>query len=361
MVSKNIILLVGNGFDIAHQMKSKFSDFATYYLNQVLVPELVNCITNRQTSHPYFKRNFLKNMAKKGGGVIRREDPYDMMWSLAHGEHIQELITYLNQNYNVPSLFLSNSLLAKLYFSTDKNWFDIENLYFRELIPLKNSALEKQSSFDPKNLLKLNLDFEEIKLAVGDYLKGLPITNNQDIEAFFYSHLSEVKSVYVVNFNYTSTVLQYFSDSANVTVNHIHGSLENNNIVFGYGNDQNNDYQEMKNSEIDGFLQYFKTFDYLNDINYNRVYSEALDSLEQYEVYVIGHSLGMTDKTLLSEILNSDKCKKIHLFKRKDLQNEPITLKEKFRNSTYSASRILTNEKILRQKIINFKDSRFFP
>ena len=43
----------------------------------------------------------------------------------------------------------------------------------------------------------------------------------------------------------------------------------------------------------------------------------------------LGHSLGLTDKALLSEILNSEKCKKIRFFKRTDIKrsSKPYTIK----------------------------------
>ena len=110
--------------------------------------------------------------------------------------------------------------------------------------------------------------------------------------------------------------------------------MKSGKIVFGYGNDQNNDYQEIKNLRVDQFLRYFKTFDYLNNSNYDKVYSEAVDKFPSYEVYVLGHSLGLTDKTLLSEILNSDKCKSIHFFKRTDLKDHPSLIQSNYRELT---------------------------
>ena len=119
--------------------------------------------------------------------------------------------------------------------------------------------------------------------------------------------------------------------------------------------------QEMKDLEIEDFLHFFKTFDYLDDINYDRIYDEALNKYDEYEVYIIGHSLGMTDKTLISEILNSEKCKKIYLFKRGDLKDDLKKVKSEFRLLNYAASRILTDEKELRRKVVNYTSSNFFP
>jgi len=361
MKVKNKIFLIGNGFDIAHTFKTKFSDFAEHFIDNKIIPELTNAIKNGQSNHSLFNYDFLNIMAKKGGGVIQEDNYEDMIWYYSHGNKIDDLKKYLRANYNTLNSILTNSLLAKLYSNTDRNWFDIENAYFRELITYKNKALRNPNKFNIKNLENLNSEFALIKNAVKEYLNNLEIETDEKIGDFLNYQFRDIQSAYVINFNYTSTVKQYITNSEKITVNHVHGSLKEDYIIFGYGNDQNTDYQEIKDLEIDEFLRHFKTFDYLNNRNYYLIQSQALEKYDEYEVFVLGHSLGLTDKTLLSEILNSDKCKKIHFFKRKDLKDEPEKVKETFREMTYSASRIVTNEKLLRKKVVNFEQSEFSP
>ncbi|MGM1057527.1 MAG: AbiH family protein [Bacteroidota bacterium] len=361
MTLKNKIFLIGNGFDIAHNFKTKFSDFANYFLDNELIPELTKAIKNRHRSHSFFNSDLLNKMAQSAGGVLREDNYEDKLWHYSHGNHIDHLRKYLRENYKTLNSILNNSLLAKLYSSTDKNWFDIENAYFKELVIFKNQALKQPNNFDITKLQKLNNEFSLIKGAVKDYLNTLEIQTDEAIGHFLNHHFKDVQNAYVVNFNYTSTVKQYIENSEKVTVNHIHGSLQEDYIIFGYGNDQNTDYQEIKDLGIDEFLRHFKTFDYLNNKKYNLIQSQALEKYQDFEVFVLGHSLGLTDKTLLSEILNSDKCRKIHFFKRKDLENESYQVKHSYRELTYAASRIITNENLLRKKIVNFEQSTFFP
>lgn len=362
MSTKNKIFIIGNGFDLAHGFKTKFSDFADYYMNYKIIPNLQDLIKNRKGYHPFFKEKFSKAMSAMGGAV-NLNNPNEAIWFYVNRNQLDNLEKYLCQNYHILSSILSNELIGRLYAGEDKNWFDIENSYFRELIPLKEEALEYPGQFGTEELHKLNSDFEDIKANVIEYLNTIDIKTNSEIKDFLKRELNNSLNNYVINFNYTSTVRMYLEDMENskkTIINHIHGSLEDNNIIFGYGNDENTDYQEMKNLEIDDFLTFFKTFDYMNHSNYDRVYSEALDKYEDYEVLVLGHSLGLTDKTLLSEILNSDKCKKISVFKRGDLKNNSEDLKYAYRELIYSASRIMTNEKTLRKKIVNYENSTFF-
>lgn len=126
MTSKNKIFLIGNGFDIAHRFKTKFSDFADHFIEDKITPQLIHAIKNRYLSDPFFNDSFLTTMAHKGGGVIRKESFQDLIWHYSYGNRIDELKKYLSSHYAVLESILTNSLLAKLYSGTDKNWFDIE-------------------------------------------------------------------------------------------------------------------------------------------------------------------------------------------------------------------------------------------
>lgn len=360
MTHKNKIFLIGNGFDIAHKFKTKFSDFADYYLDNVIIPTLIDCVKNYQKEHPLFNTNYLQTIARNYNAIYSDKSE-DILRDFARRNEITGMRNYIVSDYSVLNKLLKNSLFSKLYCGTEKNWFDIENKYFSELIPLKNKALKYPNNSNVPGLNQLNEEFQEIKVSVENYLNTIDIETDEEIEEFLNRYLKDSLSSYIINFNYTSTVKRYVTNSENFTVNHIHGSLEQKNIIFGYGNDQNDHYQEMKNLEIEEFLHFFKTFDYLQDINYDKIYSEALSKYDEYEVYVVGHSLGMTDKTLISEILNSEKCKKIYLFKRGDLKDNSQKVRREFRLLNYAASRILTDEKDLRRKLVNFKNSSFFP
>ncbi|WP_417888210.1 AbiH family protein [Zunongwangia sp.] len=364
MQSKNIIVLIGNGFDIANGFKTKFSDFADNYIEYKIIPELEDVIIKKNNENTFFRRPFVKAMISKRS-AYNYENVEDALWLYTKNGNSEDLKQYICENYQILGNILQNSLLGKLYSSTDKNWFDIENKYFKELVEIKNQAIKhktKQFNYGPLRII--NKEFSEIKKEVLEYLRKIEISIDTKILQFFIKYFHNVRNVYFINFNYTSTLKLYTDKvtfNGNYKINHIHGDLDSGKIVFGYGNDQNDDYREIKMLEEDEFLRYFKTFDYLNNSNYDKVSSEAIDKFSNYEVYILGHSLGATDKTLLSEILNSEKCKKIRFFKRTDLVKHPSLIQSNFRELTYAASRVLTNERELRRKIVNFEDSVSFP
>ncbi|NJB84221.1 AbiH family protein [Wenyingzhuangia aestuarii] len=366
--SKNRIIIVGNGLDISHKHLTKYSDYAEHLITQKIAKKLIDVIRNQDYhNNQLFNSIALKNFQLKTPISPNKKNYYDIIYFLSIENKLKELSIFLSKYSENLDKLINNNFLINLYKSSHTNWFDIENAYFRELVSLKNSyknpSIKKQVII--KRVEKLNLEFDYIKNELLQYLKSIKIIKNQDFTSFFYKYIEDksIENIYIINFNYTNTINQYFERfklEKNIIINNIHGSLETGKIIFGYGNDQNQDYKEIKDLEENEFLKNFKTFEYLSNGNYQKVYENMLDIYADYEVDIIGHSLSLCDKTLLQEIFDSEKCKKINLFKRLDCQNEKQQ-KILFNELLYSASRIISNEKTMRKKIKNFEDSITFP
>ncbi|MEP2937560.1 MAG: AbiH family protein [Gilvibacter sp.] len=359
--SKNVILIIGNGFDLAHNYKTSYNDFANYIIENILTPAIINSNIHKYEGgliREHFIKNLNDNMTNNSGNEL--------------GSFVNRIIFYkvrkldsgisdtLKEFSSEIKKIISNAFLGKLFNDQYENWFDIENAYFSELVSIE----EKYTTLRQKKVVikTLNSDLEEIKSILINYLRSIETERNDLINTFFRSEwFDNLEYAYVLNFNYTNSIENYFQPSKHVKINYIHGNLDSHNIVFGYGNDQHSKYGIIKETGIDEYLKYFKTFQYLNDKKYNEIYDLALQHFEDYDVLIIGHSLGQTDKTLLKEILDNDKCQRIHIFKRSDLNDNSIGLKEEFNKLIFSISRIIDNEKDLRVKVLNFEDSQFFP
>ncbi|UTX50913.1 hypothetical protein KIK00_11910 [Chryseobacterium sp. MA9] len=78
---------------------------------------------------------------------------------------------------------------------------------------------------------------------------------------------------------------------------------------------------------------------------------------DEFEVYIMGHSCGMSDKIMLSSIFNNPNCKKIKAliydksFGSKDLTIDTTDYIEK----TYQIGRLFKNKGDLRKKLIPFE------
>lgn len=126
---------------------------------------------------------------------------------------------------------------------------------------------------------------------------------------------------------------------------HIHGKLNNekNPIIFGYGDENSADYQELEDSLNDDLLVNFKTFQYLRTENYNQVLG-LLNTTNDITVQIIGHSCGLCDKALLRKIFQHENVKRIQAVYHGDDSN--------YFSKLYSISRIFDDNTLMREKII---------
>ena len=87
---------------------------------------------------------------------------------------------------------------------------------------------------------------------------------------------------------------------------------EKNPIIFGYGDEIDSYYQKIENVNNNEYLKNFKSFGYLITLNYQQ-FSSFLDN-DSFEVYILGHSCGLSDRTMLNKIVEHDNCIKIKIF-----------------------------------------------
>lgn len=127
-------------------------------------------------------------------------------------------------------------------------------------------------------------------------------------------------SVMLLTFNYTKTVDLYLpNDRNNVEINHIHGELTNpDSIIFGYGDDTDEDYARIEKLNNNAYMNNIKAFNYLGSANYRRML-EFIESAP-YQIYVMGHSCGISDRTLLNTLFEHDNCISIkpYYYQKKD-------------------------------------------
>ena len=120
--------------------------------------------------------------------------------------------------------------------------------------------------------------------------------------------------------------------------------------MFGYGNDSDFRYNDLIQLNENRFLRNLKRQQY-NLANQYEQLKKLLTRGDGIEIYSIGHSLGLTDKTLLKEILEHPDVVGIKLFYYKD--------REGFRNLNDNIRRILNN--LAFNKIISFPNSSIIP
>lgn len=143
---------------------------------------------------------------------------------------------------------------------------------------------------------------------VGQHINN--ITNRCNIPDYYL--LPE--DIMLLNFNYTNTADLYISNSASFSVNHIHGELnnENNPVIFGYGDELDDDYREIAKLNDNDYLRNIKSIRYLETDNYRKLL-KFINSAP-FQIYVMGHSCGNSDRTLLNTLFEHPNCVSIKPF-----------------------------------------------
>lgn len=149
----NRIILIGNGFDLAHGLKSKYTDFINY-LWKTEVDKLNQClVTNgeRRYAGDYF------NLSLTNSKIVYKKIDYTDFKSFFDTIHMS--------NYNFTR---KNNFLFKISDKSVENWVDIEFEYFLELMHI----IKKTTN--PANTIKtLNIEFCAIKVELEKYLKSI--------------------------------------------------------------------------------------------------------------------------------------------------------------------------------------------
>ena len=117
-----------------------------------------------------------------------------------------------------------------------------------------------------------------------------------------------------LNFNYTRIADLYISKNSDFKITHIHGELDNdkNPIIFGYGDEMDEDYKMISNLNDNSYLKNIKSIRYLETDNYRRLL-QFIDSAP-YQIYIMGHSCGNSDRTLLNTLFEHKNCVSIKPF-----------------------------------------------
>jgi hypothetical protein len=123
----------------------------------------------------------------------------------------------------------------------------------------------------------------------------------------------------ILNFNYTKTAenLYLSNEEKNYKVINIHGELNStqNPIIFGYGDELDDDYKKIEKLQDNDFLENIKSIQYHKTRNYRELLT-FIES-EPYQVFVMGHSCGNSDRTLLNTLFEHENCISLKVFYRK--------------------------------------------
>lgn len=387
----NRIIIIGNGFDLAHGLPTSYKNFINWYMDE-WVQKLRSCHQRRESDELCEYRSMIGNWYN-----ILLEN-YNIITKQPDGK---SLISLIKRNANFQ--YTQSRFLEAITRCIEKNnWVDIEKEYYdllskdfessdnenitklnKELKCLKNNLIAylkevetklinesivkdniKEKILEPINPRDISIkaqdrfnifkhtrfahynDFQwELLLNKYNYEKPhklLGILDKRNSKEFYLPD-----SILLLNFNYTKTADLYLPKEDIFKVNHIHGKLSNpQSIIFGYGDELDDNYKKLLKDNNNEYLKNIKSINYLNYTNYR----ELLSYIESapYQIYIMGHSCGLSDKTLLNTLFEHKNCVSIKPFYYINEEG-----RDNYTDIVQNISRNFTDMKLMRDRVVN--------
>jgi len=429
-IQMNRLIIVGNGFDLAHGLPTGYCDFIDWYWNCVISSfedlqgelyedDLIEIKLRFKRSSEKVSKVDFKNVQK-----LSQLESFVRSYSEAFNPEFGE------QNYDRCYLKFHNSFFESICNKRSiQNWVDIENEYFKLL---KDCLKEEGSN---SKVTKLNQEFTKVKNLLEKYLndkitekfdfnkvneqyqkilklllvKPLNLKDNlshpylREFQIGEFEFLMNLDKTIVesnrlmnlqsdidngkinqlnliLNFNYTQTIDKYVSAAIDrsgqnryTAFGHtqqvqIHGRLKDseNQINFGFGDEMDDHYKLIENKDDNEYLKNIKSFQYLQNSNYR----EMLDFIdgEKFQVYIMGHSCGLSDRILLNKIFEHHNCRSIKVFYHQFDEPKADGRTDNYTEIVQNISRHFNKKEMMREKIVNKslcqplpQDIRFAP
>jgi hypothetical protein len=357
----NRLIIIGNGFDLAHGIKTSYKDFVLDYL--------ANSI-NSFYKHGHFEDKLMIIKFKPESGYTRF---YSIPIQVTVQNAMDSFMDLKKKNYvslTIKSLLLKNTM-DKI---NSMNWVDLETEYFDLLLATKHGHKD-YNLLEAIQLVNNQLDFLKNKLV--EYLEQQQrefsnvFEKKSLVDCFtetIYPHeivtvmLEEKQlpnNLYFLNFNYTNTFENYMNECKKVIpsdFNYIHGNLfgGHGKPIFGFGDELDKRYLEFEDEKNNELFKHIKSFEYLKTKNYSLL-TRFVES-EDFQVHIYGHSCGLSDRTMLNQIFEHENCKSIKIFYHKIDED-----KNDYTEKTYEMSRHFKDKGMMRKKVISFDRSSEMP
>lgn len=410
----NRLVLIGNGFDLAHGLKTSYADFINWYwdrrmhlfantysseskddlcsFNVKFGEERRELWSTIAFSHNYFNSAFGKVYIGKDiiSSIIADKDNFETTFSPLFERIIKGLESKtwggIEQDYYD---------LLKVYAFRDPNVIPAEppikalNQQLRYIQELLVEYLMEVSETQPEKIRSIEeaiyapLKEEDISVAEKNHFKEhksyweFHEERNNELYAIVRKYgYNEIqcegdircwredqpngttvypfefllpKEIMLLNFNYTNTASQYRKTRDSFEEVHIHGEIGNPpSVIFGYGDELDDNFKELKAHKNNACLSHVKSIRYMEAPNYRQMLS-FIES-EPFQVLIMGHSCGNSDRTLLNTIFEHPNCVSIKPYYY-------VTNKEKGTDNyielVQHISRNFNDMKLMRDRVVN--------
>ena len=369
----NRLVLIGNGFDMAHGLKTSYMDFINWYWDRRIDAFVGNI--SRVSEDSLCKLTIKDKSDISCWNVFAFNNSY-FRGIRDNGKFSSyDVIKELQNNPNAFSVEFSPFFRTIMQSIKNKGWVDIENDYYQLLKGTQKAdcgysvkELNEQLAFLQEKLIEYlgtigtNQTIKDIHDAIIDFFDpsdfstegkkrameniGLDIKSFEEVE-YNYEERNKLipERIMLLSFNYTATVKMY--GNFNHDFNYIHGDLKHpENIIFGYGDELDKDYQAILDMNDNELLKHVKSVKYLETRNYHDMLEFLMSA--PFQVFIMGHSCGNSDRTLLNTVFEHENCISIKPFYHKWPNG-----RDNYLDIVQNISRNFTNMRLFRDRVVN--------
>ena len=319
------ILIIGNGFDIAHGLKTSYKDFLDFCVerNSKRIVGLVN-----------YGTTFIDNIWLKH--FLLRQDELGKTW-IDLEEEIFKVIGELSSNakfhpitnpdFMFPAEFVIRKGVVDFKFSNIAEFITPSSYYY----PTNNNGYTEVETRDFSSIHYFVKDFDSLVRLIYDKLREFTkefekyLIENvnaclQSQVASGYKLTLKTSRLYVLSFNYTNTCESLYQYNCNtlakdlkIETTYVHGkasSSGDSNLVLGT--------KSFSNKNIPLCFNVFKKHNQRHKYNTIEPYQELLKQIKfpgaNPVFHIIGHSLDETDHKILRHILTANKNATIKIY-----------------------------------------------
>lgn len=302
--------MLGNGFDLYHNLLTHYDDFMTIgeylsgkvsnydYSDKISIYSELDDLDNKIIKN----KLFIYEDAYKNIKIDKREY-IDFCYKLYTNCWFKYFLAIKNRNGWVA---LENQVEEVLMKFRQDDFSDADS--FLEMLKIKNNYSNTMLKYISNYMLGTEKNYGYI---YEEYIQFVEILR-QYLKIFVDSVLPHISNLYigcnnylkdndyVLNFNYTNTYAELYGSKTDVI--HIHGKLDNS-IVLGVNS---NKYDDVGSNDCK-FIKYKKYYQRitkrtLDDLN--PLFSYLNSTTEKKCLFIIGHSLDVSDGDILTVIFD---------------------------------------------------------
>lgn len=350
------VLIIGNGFDLYHKLPTRYIDFLFLVKNwsdffddynqnsrekiedleykkfNITLDEYGKLTNDSLRNFAKYAKSFNNDKIQTLNVIISKnawiqyfiKSEYEKEGWIDFETEIEKVLTIIEHFFTID---VDNCVGKMIFDAVNPITYDIINI----LINVTDSLTLNPNLYNKTDVEKIKYGnvkrnlIEELKIDLNKLIDALKIYMEEFVEKintpYYSEQIKNLNDINLLTFNYTNTYSNIY-ENVN-TIHYVHGSLEDNNIVLGASG------EDFENLDYVYFQKYFQRIQKKTGALYKKWIGKAKESYTDREihVYIMGHSLGMTDKDILADFFyNNKNVSDITIFYHNQLAYEQLVI-----------------------------------